>query len=56
MDQLWRELKRVFAANRQAMNIDALATSAILWVLLLSPTQARRKARLLSPHYWPPDL
>src|SRR3954462_7285992 len=33
MDQLWRELKRVVAANRQARNVDALATSAMLWVV-----------------------
>lgn len=52
MDQLWRELKRVIAANRQAPTITALATSAMLWVLMLSPTEARRKAGLLSPHFW----
>jgi transposase InsO family protein len=56
MDQLWRELKRVVAANRQAKNADALATSAMLWVLLLTPTQARRKSGLLSPHFWLRDL
>ena len=56
MDQLWRELKRVVAANRQAKNIEALATSAMLWVLMLTPTQARRKAGLLSRHYWLRDL
>jgi transposase len=52
MDQLWRELKRVVAANRQAPNIAALAASAMLWVLMLTPTQARRKAGMLSPHFW----
>ncbi len=52
MDQLWRELKRVVAANRQAPNIDALATSAMLWVVLLTATEARRKAGMLSPHFW----
>jgi len=56
MDQLWRELKRVVAANRQAKNIEALAASAMLWVLLLTPTQARRKAGMLSPHFWLRDL
>src|SRR5437867_2314471 len=56
MDQLWRELKRVVAANRQAPNIAALATSAMLWVLMLSTTEARRKAGLLSRHYWLHDL
>jgi hypothetical protein len=44
MDQLRRELKRVVAANRQAPHIDALATSAMLWVVMLPPTEARRKA------------
>jgi transposase len=56
MDQLWRELKRVVAANRQAPNIGALATSAMLWVLMLSPIEARRKAGVLSHHYWLRDL
>ena len=52
MDQLWRELKAVIAANRQAPNVAALATMATLWVLMLSPTEARRKAGMLSPHFW----
>jgi hypothetical protein len=52
MDQLWRELKTVIAANRQAPNVAALATMATLWVLMLSPTEARRKAGMLSPHFW----
>ncbi len=56
MDQLWRELKRVIAANRQAPTIAALASSAMLWVLMLSPAEARRKAGLLSPHFWLRDL
>jgi transposase len=56
MDQLWRELKRVVAANRQAPNIAALATSAMLWLLMLSPLEARRKAGVLSPHYWLRDM
>jgi len=56
MDQLWRELKRVVAANRQAPTVDALAASAMLWVLMLTPTQARRKAGMLSPHFWLRDL
>lgn len=56
MDQLWRELKRVIAANRQAPTITALATSAMLWVLMLSPIEARRKAGLLSQHFWLRDL
>ena len=56
LDQLWRELKAVIAANRQAPTIAALAASAQLWVLMLSPAEARRKAGLLSPHFWLRDL
>ncbi|MGQ0715099.1 MAG: transposase [Gemmatimonadaceae bacterium] len=56
MDQLWRELKAVIAANRQAPTIAALAASAQLWVLMLSPTEARRKAGMLSRHFWLRDL
>jgi len=56
MDQLWKELKRVVAANRQAPNVDALATSAMLWVVMLSPPEARRKSGMLSPHFWLRDL
>lgn len=56
MDQLWRELKRVIVANRQAASIDALAASAVLWALLLTPAEARRKAGMLSPHFWLKNL
>jgi transposase len=56
MDQLWRELKAVIAANRQAPTIIALAISATLWVLMLSTTEARRKAGMLSPHFWLREL
>jgi transposase len=56
MDQLWRELKRVVAANRQARTIEALAASGALWVLMLSPADARRKAGMSSPHFWLRDL
>lgn len=52
MDQLWRELKGVIAANRQAPTIAALAASAMLWVLMLSPTEARRKAGMMSLNFW----
>ena len=56
MDQLWKDLKRVVAANRQAPTVDALATSAMLWVVMLTPTEARRKSGMLSPHFWLRDL
>ena len=56
MDQLWRELKRLVAANRQAPSVDALATSAMLWVVMLTPAEARRKSGMVSPHFWLRDL
>ena len=52
MDQLWRELKRLIAANRQAASIDALAADAAHWVLMLTPQQAHRKAGMASKHFW----
>lgn len=52
MDQLWRELKRLVAANRQYPTIDALAAAAALWVLLLSRREALRKAGILSRRFW----
>ena len=52
MDQLWRELKRLIAANRQAASIDSLAGDAVTWVLTLTPQQARRKAGMESKHFW----
>ena len=52
MDQLWRELKRLIAANRQAESIDALAGDAAEWLLTLTPQQARRKAGMTSKRFW----
>ena len=52
MDQLWRELKRLIAANRQAPSIEALAGEATGWVLALTPRQARRKAGMDSKRFW----
>jgi transposase len=52
MDQLWRELKRLVAANRQAQSIDALAAEAVHWVLSLTACQARRKAGMDPPNFW----
>lgn len=51
MDQLWRELKRLVAFNRQAESIDDLADSAVAWVMGLTPQQARRKAGISSKHF-----
>jgi transposase len=56
MDQLWRELKRVVAANRQASSIDALAEQAELWVFGLTKTEALRKASVLSKNFWLKNL
>ena len=52
MDPLWRELKRLVAANRQAAGIEDLAQQAEDWVLGLSPQQALRKAGILSSRFW----
>ena len=52
MDQLWRELKRLVAANRQAESVDALADTAAAWVLGLTPAEARRKSGMASQHFW----
>lgn len=56
MDQLWRELKRLIAANRQADSIDDLACKAERWVLGLSNEEALRKAGVLSKNFWLRDL
>ena len=52
MDQLWKELKRDVAANRQAASIDDLADRASQWVLDLTPAQARRKSGMASSRFW----
>ena len=52
MDQLWRELKRLVAANRQAETVDHLAQQAENWLLELSPQEALRKAGVLSENFW----
>lgn len=56
MDQLWRELKRLIAANRQADSIAALAERAAAWVLGLTPAAARRKSGMASEHFWMKNL
>jgi hypothetical protein len=52
MDQLWKELKRDVAANRQAASIDDLADRASHWVLNLTPAQARQKSAMASSRFW----
>jgi hypothetical protein len=56
MDQLWRELKRLIAANRQASSIDELTEQAAQWVLGLSKQEALRKAGIRSPNFWLKNL
>jgi hypothetical protein len=52
MDQLWRELKRLIAANRQTASIEELTAQAAYWVLGLSQQEAPRKTGILSPNFW----
>ena len=52
MDQLWKELKRNAAANRQAASIDDLADRASQWMLNLTPAQARWKSGMASSKFW----
>jgi transposase len=52
MDHLWKELKRLIAANRQAASIDDLVEQATEWVLQLRPPEALRKAGILSSTFW----
>jgi transposase len=56
MDQLWRERKRLIAANRQTASMDELAEQAAQWVLGLSKQEALRKAGILSPNFWLKNL
>ncbi len=52
MDHLWRELKRRLAANRQYPTIDSEVTAGEVWLRSLSPTEALRKAGMLSKKFW----
>lgn len=56
MDHLWKELKRLIAANRQYHSIDNEADQAEQWLLDLTPTEALRKARVLSDNFWRDDF
>jgi transposase len=56
VDQLWKELKRLIAANRQFRTIDVEADFAEHWFLGLSPRQALRKAGILSEGFWLKDF
>ena len=52
MDQVWKELKRWTAANRQFKTIDQQAKRCERWVLDLKPRDACRKASILSETFW----
>jgi len=52
MDQLWKELKRWMAANRQFDDIDKQAKHCERWVLGLTNEEALRKASVLSDDFW----
>jgi hypothetical protein len=52
MDHLWKELKRLLAANRQFPTIDAEADHAEQWILRLTPREALRKGGVLSKNFW----
>jgi transposase len=51
-DHLWKELKRLVAANRQFRRIDEEADYAERWLLGLTSTEALRKAGILSDDFW----
>lgn len=52
MDQLFKDLKRLIAANRQFRTIDEEADDAEHWILALTVRQALRKASVLSDDFW----
>ncbi len=52
MDQLWKEVKKDTAANRQYATIDEAADYAEAWIKHLTPRQVFQKAALLSEKYW----
>ena len=56
MDHLWKELDRLIRANLQYPSIDAEAAYAQSWVMGLTPTEALRKAGVLSDDFWLKDF
>jgi hypothetical protein len=52
MDQIWKSLKSLIAANHQYADVDELAEYALKWLHSLSPLSAKRKAGLLSAKSW----
>ena len=56
VDHLWRELKRLIAANRQFRTIDDEADHAEHWFLGLTTREALRKGSVLSENFWLKDF
>lgn len=56
MDQIWKELDRDIAADRQYRTVDAEADWAERYILGLTPRQALTKAGILSGKFWLKDL
>jgi hypothetical protein len=56
MDQLFKDLKRLIAANRQYPTIDEEADYAEGWIRALTARQALRKASVLSNDFWLKDF
>ena len=50
-DHLWKESKRLIAANRRFRTIDDEAAHAEQWLLGLTSTEALRKAGVLSEDF-----
>ncbi len=51
-DHLWKELKRLIAANRQFRSLDEEVAHVERWLLGLTSTQALCKAGVLSDDFW----
>jgi hypothetical protein len=56
MDQMWKELDRDIAANRQYRTVYELADHAERYILGMTPRQALTKAGILSGRFWLGDL
>ena len=56
LDQLFKDLKRLIAANRQFPTIDEETDYAEHWILSLTTQQALRKASVLSDDFWLKDF
>jgi hypothetical protein len=52
IERLWQEGKKAICANRQYDDIDEQADCFIQYLQSLSPTEALRKAGILSANFW----